>query len=36
MSFKRLIISDRRVVVEEMDEADKRDAARSGTQADRN
>lgn len=38
MSFRRFIISDRRVVVEEMDEdeADNRDAARRGTQTDRN
>ena len=36
ISVKRLIISERRVVVEDVEEGDNRDAARSGTQTDRN
>lgn len=36
ISFKSLIISDRRATVEEVEEADNRDAPRSGTQTDRN
>jgi len=36
ISFKSLIISDSRAVVEEMEEVDNRDAPSSGTQTDRN